>query len=664
MNNLSVKHSVLALIASLSLSVTVGAQDAHYSDSLQRPDSWTLGSSWVEKEDTNFCGNDLSLRNNHLRTVNCFGGFAYWNASYSADQYSTLVYFGPSGEDQGNDIGGPAVRINTSGDQTQPTLYYAEYDRLNHAIKLWKHVSNGIQSQPLNQSGTQLGSSYTATLAQGDALELDAIGTTISVLLNGSVIISATDSAISGGVAGVAVRGTGTSGAFEWTDWYGGNLVSTCAQLHQDTNPHTPTDYSNPVPPIWKSSYTSFYGCSVTRLTNVDSTDPDQEPFNPPFDVNGFSVTYPVFMEAEYATQTHFNSDSSRIMLQATTGGAWITDQTGTIQKIYSNMAMVANEPRWDRTRPNYFYYHTVGSPAQVKRRNIVDDSDVTVFDASATYATVYGHGEWDLSHNGNNMVLIGATNGSPTSYEVFVLKRTSYSDSSEDWMKTGALTLNCSNQDDNCVDWLQVTDNYVVIGFRDYGGAQSTRVYDLSMHTPGDTDTSGTQLAAYTGHEDVGNVGTSDILVMVNAGYAGPGNCDEVNSLVSWTLPAPSPSCLLPLTWAFANHIALPAQGSPWVYISTHAPCDPPSGSGCSTNPPWTEYTNELFRIKLDGSAIERLAHHYSRPYTNNTYEWTPRSSVNADGSRVLFNSNFGLQHNKPSVPEQYGDVYMIKVQ
>jgi hypothetical protein len=72
--------------------------------------------------------------------------------------------------------------------------------------------------------------------------------------------------------------------------------------------------------------------------------------------------------------------------------------------------------------------------------------------------------------------------------------------------------------------------------------------------------------------------------------------------------------------------------------------------------------YTNELLQIKLDGSQVLRLAHHRSRPYHTDTYNWQPKMSSSRDGSRVVYGSDYDLQ-TLDGYADQYSDVYLIVV-
>ncbi len=65
---------------------------------------------------------------------------------------------------------------------------------------------------------------------------------------------------------------------------------------------------------------------------------------------------------------------------------------------------------------------------------------------------------------------------------------------------------------------------------------------------------------------------------------------------------------------------------------------------------------------MKLDGSQVLRLAHHRSRPFQSNTYNWQPKLSTSRDGSRVVYGSDYDLQIIDGNAA-QYSDVYLIVV-
>src|SRR5581483_663082 len=105
----------------------------------------------------------------------------------------------------------------------------------------------------------------------------------------------------------------------------------------------------------------------------------------------------------------------------------------------------------------------------------------------------------------------------------------------------------------------------------------------------------------------------------------------------------------LLQLDWSLAVHISGGDGG--WAEVETYAPGDPDPAN-------FPPYADELLRVKLDGSVVERVAHHRSRPF--NGYNWTPKASLSRDNTRIVYGSNYGLQ-GQLGYPTEYSDAYMI---
>lgn len=130
----------------------------------------------------------------------------FWNAhTFDDDQYSQIkvVDFGPSGG-----YIGLSVRCSGTG---SPNCYLYIVDDAD-AGYLYKYVS-GTQTL-LDGTG--------ATVSTDDIIRLEAEGTTIRVLINGSEDISVVDSSITSGAPGVA--GLDDESATLSDDWEGGNL--------------------------------------------------------------------------------------------------------------------------------------------------------------------------------------------------------------------------------------------------------------------------------------------------------------------------------------------------------------------------------------------------------------------------------------------------------
>ena len=125
--------------------------------------------------------------------------------TYTSDQYSQVQV--TSTQLTGGQWIGPAVRSQNSD------LYVGIYfwNGGSPQLRLYKRTSG---------SWTQLGSSYsTSGLAAGATLRLTATGSTISFLLNGSPVITVTDTSLTGGAPGIMAYGTARA-----DNWTGGNI--------------------------------------------------------------------------------------------------------------------------------------------------------------------------------------------------------------------------------------------------------------------------------------------------------------------------------------------------------------------------------------------------------------------------------------------------------
>ncbi len=141
------------------------------------------------------------------------------------------------------------------------------------------------------------------------------------------------------------------------------------------------------------------------------------------------------------------------------------------------------------------------------------------------------------------------------------------------------------------------------------------------------------------------------EVLVWTNSNDPHPsGNCR--NGIVKIRLVDATQTCLLQLDWSLAVHITAP-DGNGTVLVDTEAPSNPDPDSTA-----WKPYTNEILQIKLDGSQVNRLAHHRSLAF--NSYNWEPKLSVSRDGTKLLFVSDFNLQ-SLDGAPKEYGDTYYM---
>ena len=128
--------------------------------------------------------------------------------TWTNNQYSEVA--APSAF-TGNAVG-PSVRCQGTA-AGYPNAALAQYTAIwlgTTGIGLFR-TSNG-------NTFTQLGSTFSTTVAAGDKLRLTAVGSTLTVSLNGTTIITQTDASITGGVPGIL-----GNGACACDNWVGGN---------------------------------------------------------------------------------------------------------------------------------------------------------------------------------------------------------------------------------------------------------------------------------------------------------------------------------------------------------------------------------------------------------------------------------------------------------
>jgi hypothetical protein len=127
----------------------------------------------------------------------------YWSAdSFENDQYSQCIGLNLSGGPAG-----PAVRI----DAGSATAYV--YGMRSTTIQRFFKIVAG--------TWTQLGSDEGQTITTSTVCKISAVGTTLSLYADGSLIDTRTDSTIASGSAGVMWY-DGQS----YDDWEGGNIVA------------------------------------------------------------------------------------------------------------------------------------------------------------------------------------------------------------------------------------------------------------------------------------------------------------------------------------------------------------------------------------------------------------------------------------------------------
>jgi hypothetical protein len=378
-----------------------------------------------------------------------------------------------------------------------------------------------------------------------------------------------------------------------------------------DTLAHAPADYFSLQPPSLGNTYTDpTFGTAIRRLSNAVGT---------PDDASGGNLT---FIMNEYSTPSIYSQDDSHFLLEHQSYFA-VYGKDGRYEKDAPFEMNASSEPRWSRRNPNVVYFRSGNALKQYD----VSTGQVAIVHTFAEYGRVTGRGESDISFDGDHFVLVG------DDHHIFVYEIST--DSKGPVLETDGHDFDSvymSADDDVTVTWLEAGT----------GRFEGIELFDRNMGFL-------RQVARAGGHMHMTRDANGDaVLVWINAGDPQP-ICD--NGIVKIRLSDAHQTCLLTLDASLAAHVSASDQG--WVVVSTYAPSDPsPAGA-------WPPYTNEILRLNLAGGQIERLAHHRSRP--SNDYNWEPKATVNRDGTRIVYASNFGLSLTE-GYPKQYTDAYLIQ--
>lgn len=381
-----------------------------------------------------------------------------------------------------------------------------------------------------------------------------------------------------------------------------------------DTAPHAPSAYSSYLPPASGSSYTDgVFGTEVKRLSNALGTANNAD---------GGLLTWAIH---EYSSMSAFNQDRSLFLLQHDSYHALYDGAGGYLGDLPWEIHASA-EPRWSRTSPTLLYFVNGN---RLKSFDVLSGAN-TVVRTFSEYGRISGHGESDISADGDHLVFAG------DGRYVFLYEISTDTKSAVlDTAGRGFDSLYVTPGNNVTVTWLQGGNNR-------YNGIE---LFDRNMVFQ-------RQLTRVGGHMDVTrDAAGQEVLVWTNSADPNPIDCQ--NGIVKVRLSDAQQTCAAELDWSLGVHISCPDGGGSCI-VSTYAPGDPLPGGA------WPAYTNEVFEVRLDGSEVRRLAHHRSRAY--NGYNYMTKASVSRDGARVLFSSNFGLQAIS-GAPTEYSDAYLMSV-
>ena len=163
------------------------------SDSFNRANG-SLGAGWTDDSD-----GGLSIVSGQVVGNGGNSGDIRTAESYPSDQFSQLAV--GSTQLSGTEWIGPAVRMQASGQSGYVGFYY--WNNGNPEVLLFLRKTGNWK---------QLGAYATGALSAGTQLQVTAVGSTISLLVNGVARVTATDSNLTGGAPGILASGAADAG--------------------------------------------------------------------------------------------------------------------------------------------------------------------------------------------------------------------------------------------------------------------------------------------------------------------------------------------------------------------------------------------------------------------------------------------------------------------
>ncbi len=403
---------------------------------------------------------------------------------------------------------------------------------------------------------------------------------------------------------------------------------------------HIPPGYNSFIPPPTGHSYVDpQYSCGITRLTTFGEFQANQSSHH------------------NYSTITPFNADSSRVMLSLTNGSVVIVDLQGNVVVPLAKMpAMNSPDAPWDPSNPAAFYF-TQGNQLF---EGTISGSTVqkTLLHTFSGYTSVLAPDQEDLSDDGCKYWLVGtpSTGGSPLGILYNLCTDTIISQSLVVGVKdsaTGWHKIQIFPSGKMLMTWNRNgTTNGTGGEIYNTDGTLYWHLYNQTGHDDVGTDLAGREVVIGTANGELSINACGDAwksLTVVDINAKAPVNC-LINNIPAW-------------------HVSYRDSPKGWALLSTFDQGNCPGYSCFDTTSPshlasdwqsiWPLYGEELLLVKIDGTAVYRLAHHRSR---SAEYYWAQaRAAISRDGKYVLWDSNFDISATGDA---NYGDVYLIKVQ
>src|SRR5438270_677847 len=498
---------------------------------------------------------------------------------------------------------------------------------------------SSVNTSGAGYSASGVGSSATLTPGQTATLNV-TFAPTAAGSVTGSVSVA---SNASNSPATISLSGSGVTQSASGAPICG---------ISGDTSTHVPSDWTSFTPPAVSQSYVdSLFGCTVTRLTNGSGE-------------TLADGTHPGLMNF-YSTLTAMNASDTLVFITYNNGSWRISDLHGNTVVSAANMPSMNGHAVWDAANGSVFYY----ASNNTLYKGTISGSSVTptALHSFSEYSGIVLPDAGDLSQDGDHLALMGQNSNNTMDVFVWSLGQQT---------KTSVYTTMCtisgsitSTGQPGCVHKLLLSaDNLLSIGFAQNGTGteQGVRLWNGSslIHLQD----------SMTSHYDHGYDMNGNPVI---AGR------DNPSSLEGFTNPCPSKwgldirqqnslsaTCLLDNQPSW--HISYRGSASqPWAAISFFDDRKPgpelfndnkqfeaPSSKN------WQLYEDEIMLVRIDGTAVYRLAHARSR--SAESYWAQPHAVISRDGRYVVFTSNMSYPNGCPThmhVPNECSDVYVIKV-
>lgn len=375
-----------------------------------------------------------------------------------------------------------------------------------------------------------------------------------------------------------------------------------------------PPDYGSLQPPAHGETYDDpAFGTTIERLTDASG------------------IAFGGFVP-EYSQHSVFNLDDSRMILVAGDGSLRLYHGDGRFERVLS-AASLNSEARWSRQSPDWLYFHTGN---QIRRLD-VETRQVVNVGAPFSGSISFGRGQGDISDN--ERIALVRDQRYVSIYDLAAGQALFEIDTTQAPIN-GTSFDNASVSPDG--DRLMVSFNR-----RGSGRGTGVELFDEAGNFLG-------QLQNTPGHSAMGrDVDGTQVLFITNVATdpQQPPGCD--NGILKISLDGNQRrTCLLRLDWIISKHLS--ANGNDgWVYISTYNENARPQPGAPADPTVWHAFTNEIFRLRADGAAIDRLAHHRS---ISDVYWLQPHATVSMSGNKLVYGSDF-QQRPHP----EYGDTYLI---